>query len=362
MPASELDFRSIQPPGLGDGSVAWIRPEVGWLRMPVPGRLECINVWALAGTEGWTIADTGLRSPETIAAWRRAFCGALSSATVKEVCVTHLHPDHVGLAGWLHDQFGATLNMTRLEYYMLRTLVADSSAIVPESALRFYRSAGWSEAELDLYRARFGEFSKAIYALPQAFRGLRAGDRISTGHTTWEVIIGRGHSPEHALLYCAERKLLISGDQVPPRISSNVSVHPQEPFGDPLTDWLGSLVAIREQVPDDVLILPAHGQPFHGLHTRISDLIDGHEQGLKRLTQLLISPKRVIDVFSALFRRQIDESVLMMATGESLAHLSCLRTRGLAQCEDSASGESWWRLCEGVQSDEPLRSPVGTRP
>nr|WP_066529640.1 hypothetical protein [Sphingobium sp. EP60837] len=93
-------------------------------------------------------------------------------------------------------------------------------------------------------------------------------------------MIGKGHSPEHALLHCPEMKLLISGNQVPPEISSNVSVQPLEPAADPLTDWLETLEAIRQKVSDNVLVLPAHGKPFHGLHARIGALIEGHEVGL----------------------------------------------------------------------------------
>ncbi len=123
---------------------------------------------------------------------------------------------------------------------------------------------------------------------------------------------------------------MISGDQVLPKISSNVSVFPTEPDGDPLTDWLTSLARIKTKIPDDVLVLPAHNDPFHGLHARIDHLISGHERGLVRLHELLAEPKRVVDVFSVLFRRKINEYLLGLATGESLAHLNCLIARGQA--------------------------------
>jgi glyoxylase-like metal-dependent hydrolase (beta-lactamase superfamily II) len=155
-------------------------------------------------------------------------------------------------------------------------------------------------------------------------------------------VVGSGHSPEHACLYCPALKLMISGDQVLPRISSNVSVFPTEPDGDPLSDWLTSLARIKTLVPDDVLVLPAHNDPFHGLHARLDHLIRGHERGLERLEKLLAEPKRSVDVFGALFARKITPELLGMATGESLAHLNCLIRRGRATSQPDADGVVWY--------------------
>jgi len=137
--------------------------------------------------------------------------------------------------------------------------------------------------------------------------------------------------------------MLISGDQVLPRISSNVSVFPTEPDGDPLRDWLTSLARIKTRVPDDVLVLPAHNDPFHGLHSRIDHLIGGHERGLVRLEQRLAEPRRAIDVFGVLFKRTITPDLMGMATGEALAHLNCLMHRGVAVRETDAAGVDWYR-------------------
>jgi glyoxylase-like metal-dependent hydrolase (beta-lactamase superfamily II) len=182
-----------------------------------------------------------------------------------------------------------------------------------------------------------------MHALPDSFRRLADGEEIAIGDHVWRVVVGSGHSPEHACLYCPELKLMISGDQVLPRITSNVSVFPTEPDGDPLRDWLTSLAAIKPRVPDDVLVLPAHNDPFHGLHLRIDHLIGGHERSLTRLEKLIAEPKRAIDVFSVLFKRTINNDVLSMATGESLAHLNCLMHRGQAVRETDADGVDWYR-------------------
>jgi glyoxylase-like metal-dependent hydrolase (beta-lactamase superfamily II) len=171
---------------------------------------------------------------------------------------------------------------------------------------------------------------------------LRDGDDIQIGEHLWRVVVGSGHSPEHACLHCPDLKLLISGDQVLPRISSNVSVFPTEPDADPLTDWLVSLARIKTLVPDDVLVLPAHNDPFIGLHARIDHLIRGHERGLERLEKLLASPKRAVDVFGALFARKIGPDLLGMATGEAMAHLNCLLGRARASAQADGAGVVWY--------------------
>ncbi|HZV08871.1 MAG TPA: MBL fold metallo-hydrolase, partial [Novosphingobium sp.] len=235
------------------------------------------------------------------------------------------------------------LAMSPLEYYMLRALVPELGHGEPPELRAFYRAAGWSEAELDEVLAGLGAFGQIVAPLPSQFAALREGQRLTIGARSWEVLMGQGHSPQHALLHCAADGLLISGDQVLPDISSNVSVYPQEPAADPLSDWLASLAAIRRRVPDDTLVLPAHGRPFRGLHARIDALIDGHERGLARLHARLTEPQRAVDVFGALFRQKIGPRTLQMATGECLAHLACLGTRGLATCAPNAAGIGWWQ-------------------
>lgn len=348
---ASLDYPVAQVPENGSGLAIEVAEGLHWLRMPVPGRLEAVNVWALADRGAWTIVDTGLRSPETLLAWRAAFAGVLAGTPVRQVIATHLHPDHAGLAGWLAQTHDATLAMSRLEYLSLRVLAGYTGAEAPVEAVRFYRAAGWDERALDRYKARFGEFGRNLYPVPHSFRALEDGQRVQIGARSWEVVVGRGHSPEQTMLYCRDDRLLIAGDQVLPEISSNVSVQPLEPEADPLTAWLVSLEAIRGRVADDVLVLPGHGRPFRGLHRRIDELIAGHEGALDRLAAMIERPLRAVDVFPALFKRPIDETVIGLATGESLAHLACLRDRGCAVSDLDAAGVAWWR-----RLDRPLRS------
>ncbi len=258
-----------------------------------------------------------------------------------------MHPDHIGLAGWLTRKYDARLWMTREEYLICRTLVADTGREAPEDAIRFYRRCGWPDAAIEDYRARFGNFGKYIHALPDSYRRIRDGETLRIGAHDWRVVVGTGHSPEHACLYGPELKLLITGDQVLPRISSNVSVYPTEPEADPLADWLASIEKLKAEVPDDVLVLPAHNEPFRGLHARLDHLAQGHHRSLARLLKTLDQPKRVIDVFGALFARAVDPAEgsmqLGLASGESIASLNYLVNRGEVRREIDAGGVAWYR-------------------
>lgn len=341
-PVETLVYCDVERPAIGSGESREIAPGVHWAAMPLGGRLEAINVWVLRDHHGWSIVDTGFRNTATISAWR-AMAGTLfrGDAPARIFC-THMHPDHTGLAGWFTAEFEARLWMSRLEYFVLRMLTADQGKAAPAEALDFYRSAGFSAAAIDRFKSRFGEFSHMIYPLPNAFHAIAHGDQINIDGDEWRVIVGEGHSPEHCCFYNASRKLLISGDQVLPTISSNVSVYPYEPDADPLTRWLTTLNRIKDMVPEDVLVLPAHGQPFVGLHHRIDQLVNGHERDLSALRERLSVRSCPVDLYGTLFRREITPNLEIMAVGETLAHLSCLRARGQADMERDASGIQWW--------------------
>jgi glyoxylase-like metal-dependent hydrolase (beta-lactamase superfamily II) len=301
-----------------------------WVRMVLPYTLDHINLWLLEDGDGWTLVDTCVDMDSSRAHWEDLFSGFMDGKPIKRVIVTHMHPDHVGLAGWLVKRFDASFNMSRTDYLMCRAMANDTGKKAPDEAIRFYRAAGFDEDALNRYRERFGGFGELIHPLPQAYGRLQQDDTLKIGDNIWRVEIGSGHAPEHVCLYCAELGVLISGDQVIPRISSNVSLFPTEPYGNPLQDWLDSCRRLIDRLPSETLVLPAHNEPFYGLHERLQALIDGHENSLSRLREVCREPRRAIDgkIFSALFKRRINRDVFFMATGESLAHLMCLVHRG----------------------------------
>ena len=325
------DYPFAEPPE--PGTTMEVAPGVRWVRMPLPFSLKWINLWLLEDGDGWTVVDTGIPNSETKAHWRTIFDNELQGRPVRRVIVTHMHPDHIGLAGWMTKKWQCDLWISRLEYVTCRMLVADTGREAPDAGVKFYRAAGWTQEQIDIYVDKFGGFGKAVSQLPDAFQRLSDGDAISIGGRTWRIVTGCGHSPEHACLWCPELNVFIAGDQILPRISSNVSVFPTEPEADPLSDWINSCRKLKATIPEGVLVLPAHNEPFHGAHKRLDSLVEGHETALSRLLSRLDQPKRAVDLFGAVLARAIGPDVLGMATGETMAHLNCLKRRGLVTSE-----------------------------
>ena len=343
-----MAYESLQypQPAPEPGQFTTVAPGVHWIRLPMPFRLNHINVWGLEDGDGWTLVDTGVRTDETAAAWQHLLAAPPFDRPLRRIVITHMHPDHIGMAGWLSRKSGARLWISRLEYLACRVLVSDTSRDAPPDALRFFHEAAWSTDAVDEYRARFGNFGKNIHALPDSFRRIVDREVIRIGAHEWEVVAGKGHSPEHSCLYSRELKLLISGDQVLPKISSNVSVHPIEPDANPMADWLDSLALLERRVPDDVLVLPAHNECFHGLHARLAQLREGQATTFARLREVLREPRRVPDTFEALFKRAIREAdghQFSLATGEAIACLNFLVHSGEAR-KLLRDGVAWYSL------------------
>jgi glyoxylase-like metal-dependent hydrolase (beta-lactamase superfamily II) len=226
---------------------------------------------------------------------------------------------------------------------MCRTLAMDTGHKAPREAINFYHGVGFTDEELTSYRENFGKFGKYIYPLPQSYRRMQEGERLQIGTRQWQVLIGSGHAPEHVCLYCPALNIFISGDQILPRISSNVSVWPTEPDGNPLQDWLSSCHRLKAFLPADVLVLPAHHDAFRGAHHRLATLIREHEQKLTKLLEVCVEPKRARDVFALLFRSKITETNVIPAAGEAVAHLSCLLQRGQLTRTVDEDGIFWYR-------------------
>lgn len=316
---------------------------IHWLRMPLPFSLGHINLWLLEADDGWAVVDTGIHTDHSKDVWQATIESLMTEKPIRHVVVTHLHPDHVGCAGWLTDEYDIDLWMTREEYLLCRVLVADTGRVAPDEGVHFYHAAGFPKEALHNYKKMFGLFGKYVALLPEAYRRIKAGDQLDFAGHTWEVLVGRGHSVEHACFLDAERKLFVSGDQLLPTISSNVSVYPTEPNADPLRDWLESLRMLLNRLPEDVLVLPAHGKPFRGAHGRLDELIREHLGGCDALLELCKEPKRALDTFPALFKSRISDSNLIMATGEAVAHLNYLVYEGEIVVEEDADGVNWYR-------------------
>lgn len=328
--ARMLDFITDITPETG--AVTEIADGVLWLRFSLPMTgLNHINLYLLKDRDEWVVVDTGIGSKVTKAQWEDYFENLMGGRPVNKVIVTHLHPDHVGLAGWMKRKFDCPLFMTRGEYFLCRLLAADTGREAPPEGIAFYKKAGLTAEQIELYKRRFGGFGKAISTMPQSYDRMQEGDILNINGRDWHIIIGSGHSPEHACLYCPELKICLSGDQILPNISSNVSVWPTEPEGNPLEEWIISCHKLKAALPEDTLIGPAHGIPFRGAHKRLEKLISHHEKALNRLAEFCQTPRLATEVYSVLFRRGINDGNRLMAVGEAVSHLNCLKQRGVVR-------------------------------
>lgn len=325
--SAPLLFPHDAPPD--PGTTIEVAPGIHWLRMPLPFALDHINLWLLEDGDGWTIVDCGIARDETKELWGRHFdAKALKGPRgVKRVIVTHFHPDHVGLAGWLCEELGAELWMTQTEWLMAQALSVDERNHIHGHRVGFYRAHGLDEDWLSQFADRGEPYRTRVAPVPSVFRRIQAGERIAIGGREWEVIIGRGHAPEHACLFSREAGVLISGDIVLPKITPNVSVWPSQPEADPLGEYLGCLEQFFD-LPADTLVLPSHRLPFHGLHSRIQALKDHHDERLADVVRALDQPRPAAEILPVLFRRKLDLHQLGFAIGEAIAHLAYLHQRG----------------------------------
>ena len=324
------------------GSVREVAPGVGWLRMPLPFALDHINLWLLRdereGRSGYTVIDCGVATDATRANWEQILAGPMEGAPVLRVLATHCHPDHVGLSGWLCERFQAPFWLTAGEFGFARMMAAALPGVDGPSALPHFERHGLRDpAMLEQMRSRRNYYPSLVPSVPDAYTRLQDNQLVAIGEVRWRVITGFGHSPEHASLYSEELNVLISGDMVLPRISTNVSVFAVEPEGNPLQHYLDSLDKFAD-LPQDVLVLPSHGKPFRGLHTRIDQLRDHHVARLAEVQEACRAPVSAMDIVPIMFRRPLDAHQLSFALGEALAHLHKLWNDGMLKRVTGADG------------------------
>ena len=324
-----------------DGGVQQVAPGVLWVRMPLPFALDHVNLWLIADGQGWVVVDTGFAMEAVRSRWTEVFGSVLSGRPVTRIVVTHFHPDHMGLAAWIQARWGATLLVTEREWLWARMLSLDTSNALLQEYEAFYGRAGATPELVAAMRDRGNAYRRGVPDVPASFTRIRNGDALGIGGHVWRVMTGAGHAPEHACLYCADLNLLISGDQVLPRISPNVGVWANEPLADPLSDFLGSMAPFRA-LPGDVLVLPSHDAPFRGLVARLDDLASHHDQRLEETLSACRDGPTVAAVAETLFQRPLDLHQTFFAVGETLAHLNHLVKLGRLSREVDRAG--CWRF------------------
>jgi glyoxylase-like metal-dependent hydrolase (beta-lactamase superfamily II) len=319
-------------------------PGVHWLRMPLPYQLNHINLWLLADGDGWVIVDTGINREETKQIWELLFAakgiaeaGGAGGRVARVIC-THFHPDHMGLAGWLTARLGAELWTTLGEWSFGRMVWLDQSGEGQKEFARHYARHGLDSERTAKIFIRGNTYRSVVGEPPISFHRIRGGETIAIGGREWEVIIGLGHAPEQACLYCPALKVLIAGDQILPKITPNIGVWASEPLANPLHDYLDSLKRYRP-LPADTLVLPSHGFPFRGLHLRLDQLAAHHETRFARLRGAIgHEGKTAVELLPVLFPQELDTFQIGFAIGETVAHLHCMLGEGELAREVAGDG------------------------
>jgi glyoxylase-like metal-dependent hydrolase (beta-lactamase superfamily II) len=327
----EFPFEGPPPPGEAREVVAGL----WWIRMPLPFALDHINLWLLRGADGFTLVDCGYGDRATRTLWERHFAGTLAGEPVRRVVATHYHPDHVGNAAWLSARFACPVTMTLSEFLTAHAVHAMSPGYGFADIARLFAEHGMEPAHVQALSARGNAYAKGVPELPAAIDRTLDGEQLELGPSGWRVIEGFGHSPEHASLYAAECGILISGDMLLPRISTNVAVWASEPNGDPLGRFLASLGRF-EALPPDTLVLPSHGLPFRGIHARVAQLRQHHDERLAEVLQAVREAGGDVcgaQVVPLLFRRELDLQQRFFAMGEAIAHLNHLWDTGALERE-----------------------------
>ncbi len=319
-----------------NGRTLEVAPGVKWVRMSLPFALNHINLWLLRdrieGVDGWSIVDCCIHRDEAKAQWETIFANDLEGLPVLRVIVTHMHPDHIGLAHWLCERWNVRLWISATDYNVARLGCLGPTGFGGERAAEFFASHGLNSPEaMAAIKARTGYFPSLVPSVPPQYRRMQDGDVLSIGGRPWRCISGYGHAPEHIALHCENLNVLIGGDMMLPRISTNVSVYEQEPESDALALFLRSIDRFLA-LPEDTLVLPSHGKPFTGMHTRIQQLHDHHRDRLTDVTKACSERAcSAADILPVLFGRAMDMHQTTFAMGESIAHLHALWFAGKVQ-------------------------------
>jgi glyoxylase-like metal-dependent hydrolase (beta-lactamase superfamily II) len=322
-----LEYLPWEPPA--HGAAVDAAGDVRWVRLPVPGTLEHINVWLAPGRSGRVLIDTGMNQPQTQAAWEALSASEGLQSTLSAILVTHHHPDHFGMAGALAARFALPVRMSAPARAAAQRSLAPVNGASAQ-ALRDYRELWGVDFEELLRRARAsGTLEKLLSGMPEAAASIVEGECIAELRDPWQASLHFGHADGHVCLHWRAGDLFIGGDQLLPAISSNISLYPGLFSQDPLADFLASLERLA-LLPPQTMVLPAHGRPFRGAATRAAQLRAGHEQRLAQLTEFTAMPRTTAEAVGALFgSRNLEGWNSLLAYGETLAHIRYLHNRSL---------------------------------
>jgi glyoxylase-like metal-dependent hydrolase (beta-lactamase superfamily II) len=339
MESAPLVFPFAAPPGRGEAFE--VAPGILWARVPLPFRLDHVNVYFIDDGDGWAVVDTGIDNDNARLAWDALLAGPLAGRRLTRIIVTHMHPDHIGLAGWLTGEFDVPLLTSQTAYIECLNLSLAPGKLQAPVYRDFYLRNGLDEAATALIATMGHDYLGMVAPLPPTFDRLVAGDRLTIGGRNFDVLAGDGHAPEQLMLYNAEERLFLAADQALAKISPNVSVSAMSPRDDPLGLYLRSLGALKAGLPADSLVLPGHQLPFYGLHERVDELAAHHESRCEALLRACREkPHRPAELLPVLFTRKLDPHQMGFAFSELLAHVNYLLDRGVLKWIERDRGRS----------------------
>jgi glyoxylase-like metal-dependent hydrolase (beta-lactamase superfamily II) len=318
-----------------------VRPGLWSIPVPIPHNpLRYVLVYSLECDGGIALVDAGWNTEE---AWATLGAGLQTlGATIEEVkavLVTHIHPDHYGLAGRIREASGAWVALHPADAAVLPERYEEVDALLDRMA-ELMRSCGVPQLELDELSSASMSIRQFV-EVTQPDRLLDDGDVVQLGGRELRAVWTPGHSPGHLCFYDAAQRLLLAGDHVLPRISPNISVHAQQ-RPNPLAEFLDALQKVRGLDVDEVL--PAHEYRFRNLASRVDDLLAHHAERLSAIEAMVAATPGITcwDLTVALpWSRpwsDIPPFMRRAANGETLAHLMLLLAAGrLAR----HGGEPW---------------------
>jgi glyoxylase-like metal-dependent hydrolase (beta-lactamase superfamily II) len=327
-----------------EGEAIQVSPGILWMRLPLPMKLDHVNVYALDDGDGWTLVDTGFDNPAARAIWEKLKAGPLRGRPIRRVIGTHHHPDHIGLAGWFMKTEGAELLMSRVAWLTARMLLLDVQDRPSPELVAFYRRGGMSAGMLaERMQQRPYNAADFVHPIPQGYTRLAEGDEIRLGKRRWRVAMGHGHAPCHLTFWSQDDDLVIGGDQLLASISPNLGVYPTEPEADPVAEWLESCTRLAKFSNPLQLVLPGHKLPFTGLPTRLCQMIDSHHAALERLSEALKDqPRSAVGCFDILYKRPIGAAEFGLALVEAVAHINHLKHAGAIRAVGEEDGAVLW--------------------
>ncbi len=324
---ASLTFPFEEPPETG--TVTEVAPGILWARIPLPFQLDHVNVYLIEDGDGWAVIDTGIADERTRSVWQALVDGPLAGRRLTRLIVTHFHPDHIGLAGWLCERFDLPLLTSQTCYLGCINISLSPGALEARPYQDFYRRHGMDDDTARRVSTQGHHYLRMVVPLPHTFQRVVAGDTLTIGGRAFEVLSGDGHAPEQLMFYLREENIFLAADQVLAKISPNVSVWAVDPDGDPLGLYLRSLGQLPQSIPADALVLPGHRLPFYGLHTRCRELAEHHEERCGLIAEACTeAPKSVAELVPVVFRRPLDPHQMGFAFSEVHAHVNYMVRRG----------------------------------